>query len=65
MQNEAQKHVWKCERCIRFKAKPERTSLEAIKATYLMELIHLDYLTLETNEGGKGVNVLVLTKMSH
>ena len=44
MQNEAQEHVMKCERCIRVKAKLERAPLETIKATYPMELIHLDYL---------------------
>ena len=57
MQNRAQEHAQKCMICIRFEAKPEKALLETIKVTYPMELIYLDYLLLEANEGGKDVNV--------
>ena len=37
---------------VRFKALPEKAPMENIDATYPMELVHLDYLTIEANEGG-------------
>ena len=30
-------------------------------ATYPMELVHMDYLTMEAYEGGKDVHILVIT----
>ena len=35
--------------------------MENIDATYPMELVHMDYLTIEANEGGKDVHILVIT----
>ena len=35
--------------------------MENIDATYPMQLVHLDYLTIETNEGGKDIYILVIT----
>ena len=35
--------------------------MKNIDATYLMELVHIDYLTVEANEGGKDINILVIT----
>ena len=55
------KHVKHCKRCLRFKPLPEKTPMENIDATYLMELVHMDYLTVEANDGGKDVNILVIT----
>ena len=34
--------------------------MENIYATYPMELVHMDYLTIEANEGGKDINILVI-----
>ena len=55
------KQVKYCERCLRFKALPEKAPMENIDATYLIELVHMDYLTVEANEGGKDINILVIT----
>ena len=55
------KHIKSCERCLRFKAKPERAPMESIVATYPLELVHLDYLTIEKTEGGNDVHVLMIT----
>ena len=55
------KHIKQCERCLKFKALPENAPMENIDATYPMELVHMDYLTIEANEGGKDVHVLVIT----
>ena len=35
--------------------------MKSIDATYPMELVHMDYLTIQANEGGKDVNILVIT----
>ena len=34
-------------------ALPEKAPMKNIDATYQMELVHLYYLTIEVNEGGK------------
>ena len=35
--------------------------METIDAMYPMEVVHMDYLTIEANEGGKDVHILVIT----
>ena len=55
------RHIRKCERCLRFKASPNRAPMENVKATYPTELVHIDYLTIEENKGGKDVHILVIT----
>ena len=35
--------------------------MENFDATYPMEVVHMDYLMIEANEGGKDVNILVIT----
>ena len=35
--------------------------MENVEATYPMELVHKDYLTIEVNEGGKDDHILVIT----
>ena len=54
-------HIKKCERYIKFKAKQEETPLENIEASHPMELVHIDYLTIETNKSEKNINILVVT----
>ena len=34
--------------------------MKNIDATYPMELVHMDYLTVKANEGGKDVHILVI-----
>ena len=55
------RHIRQCERCLQFKASPDRAPMENVSATYPMELVHMDYLTIEANEGGKDVHILVIT----
>ena len=55
------RHIKQYERCLRFKAVPDRTPMENVDATYPMELVHIDYLIIEANEGGKDVHILVIT----
>ena len=35
--------------------------MENIQATFLLELIHLDYLTIKMTKGGKDAYVLIIT----
>ena len=51
MTEDATRHIQHCERCIQFKASPDRAPMENVDATYPMELVHMDYLTIEATEG--------------
>ena len=35
--------------------------MENVDAAYPMELVHMDYFTIEANEGGKDVHILFIT----
>ena len=35
--------------------------MENIRATYPLQLVHLDYMTTEMMEGGKDVHILIIT----
>ena len=56
-----EQHIRRCERCLSFKTKPEIAPIENIEAAYPMELVHMDYLTIESNKSDKDVNILVVT----
>ena len=60
MSEDVRKHIRCCDRCTRFKQLPEKEQLFPITATYPLELIHIDFLTI----GGKKdkfKNILVVT----
>ena len=61
MTEDATRHIWHCERCLLFKASLDRAPMENVDATYPMELVHMDYLTIEAMEGGKDIHILVIT----
>ena len=61
MTEDVTRHIRQCERCFQFKASPDRAPMENVDATYPMELVHMDYLTIEANEGGKDAHILVIT----
>ena len=61
MTEDMTRHIRQCERCLRFKASPDRAPMENVNATYPMELVHMDYLTIEATEGGKDAHILVIT----
>ena len=35
--------------------------MENVDATYPMELVHMDFLTIEATKGGRDVHILVIT----
>ena len=60
MQEEATQHVLKCTRCLRRKTPPQVAPLQPILVTQPLELVHMDYLSLEPSKGNIE-NVLVIT----
>ena len=50
MQKDTSQHLRNCEKCLKFKVKPKRTELLSIKAKYLLGLVHMDYLTTESEK---------------
>ena len=60
MQTEDIQHVLKCTRCLRRKTPPHVAPLQTIHVTQPLELVHMDYLSLEPSKGNIE-NVLVIT----
>ena len=60
MQTEAVQHVLKCTRCLRRKTPSHVAPLQPIHVTQPLELVHMDYLSLEPSKGNIE-NVLVIT----
>ena len=60
MQEEATQYVVKCSRCLRRKTTPQVAPLQPIHVTQPLELVHMDYLSLEPSKGNIE-NVLVIT----
>ena len=60
MQEEATHNVLKCTRCLRRKTPPQVAPLQPILVTQPLELVHMDYLSLEPSKGNIE-NVLVIT----
>ena len=61
MMEDMTRHIKQCKRCLRFMAVPNKAPMENVDATYPMELVHMDYLMIAANEGGKVVHILVIT----
>ena len=53
-------HIRSCNRCLHFKSKLQRTELCPITATHPLELIHMDFLTIESGKTDKDVNILII-----
>ena len=60
MSDDVRKYIRQCDRCMRFKKRKEQTELFPITATYPLELIHLDFLSIGGKED-RMKNVLVVT----
>ena len=59
MAEDVQTHIGTCERCLRFKQPQDKAEMKPILVSYLMELIHLDFLTLGGKAGdAKSTNIL-------
>ena len=60
MHTEATKYLLKCTRCLRRKTPSQVAPLQPIHVTQPLELVHMDYLSLEPSKGNIE-NVLVIT----
>ena len=60
MQTEATQYLLKCTRCLRRKTPSQVAPLQPIHVTQPLELVHMDYLSLEPSKGNIQ-NVLVIT----
>ena len=61
MDKDIEEYVKSCPRCLRFKVIPERSELNPILVTRPLELIHMDFLTIESGTLDKEVNILIVT----
>ena len=61
MNDEMRNHIWICDRCLYFKSKPQTTELCPITAIHPLELVCMDFLTIESDRTDKDVNILVIT----
>ena len=60
MVDELRRYIQNFEHCIRFKQKPEWVELKPLKASYPLELVHMDFLRIGGKDD-KNANVLVVT----
>ena len=61
MDKDLEEYVKSCPHCLRFKAIPERSELNPILVTRPLELVHMDFLTIECGTSDKEVNILIVT----
>ena len=60
MSIDMEKKIKNCDRCLCFKAIPQKTSLCPLEVTHPLELIHMDYLKIESNQSDKDVHILIV-----
>ena len=64
MAKDIENYVKSCPHCLQFKKLPEKATLNPIKTSRSLELVHIDYLTIEapkTSRSQKDVNILIVT----
>ena len=61
MMEEAKDYVSSCKRCQMAKGKQQLAPLQPYHADPPMELVHMDYLTIEHGQTGQDVNILIIT----
>ena len=61
MAEDVHKTIHNCDRCLRFKTKPEKEQLNPIDTTYPLELVHLDYLSIGESGSDRTKSILVIT----
>ena len=61
LEADATYYVCTCEWCLRFESKQDKAELYPLLVTYPLELVHMDFLTMENPHTGADVNILVIT----
>ena len=62
MFSDKEAHIKNCDQCLSFKAEQPKAELCPILAIHPMEMIHTDYLTIESHKTDKDINILVITE---
>ena len=60
MAEEIRQYIQNCKHCLRYKQQLEWAELKPLKASYLLELVHMDYLKI-SGKDDPNLNVLVIT----
>ena len=58
---DAELYIARCVQCIHFKSRPQKAMMENIQATNPLQLVHVEYQTIEATEDGKDVQILINT----
>ena len=61
MSDDVRQYIRTCDHCAWFKQKPEQEAMQTITASYPLELIHLDFLTIGGKKDKLKKNILVIT----
>ena len=65
MSDDIRTYICDCMRCIKFKQKGEQEEMVSIKATYLLQLVHMDFLQIGSKRADKGKPIYVLVITDH
>ena len=60
LEADATHHVCTCEQCLRFNSTQDKAKLYLLLVTCPLELVHMDFLTIENPRTGADVNILVI-----
>ena len=61
LEDDATHHIQTCKRCLKFKSRQDKEEVYPLLPTYPLELVHIDFLTVENPNTGVSVNILVIT----
>lgn len=62
MAKDVECHIATCDQCLKFKSRAQRAEQESIRVTHPLELIHIDFLSIESEvDSTKVKNVLAVT----
>ena len=61
MSKDVRQYIRTCGRCIRFKQPVQKAEMKPKLCTYLMELVHIDFLTVGHPESKRQTNLMVVT----
>ena len=66
MSKDVREHIRTCDRCERFKDRPDREEIDQTEAQYPLEMAHIDFLMIGgKKDPQKDINVLVVTDHFH
>ena len=61
MSKDVRQYIRTCGSCIRFKQPVEKAEMKPILCSYLMELVHIDFLTVGHPKSERQINLMVIT----